>query len=91
MDTPKQMDPKLVQARANLLQAAADGLHFHTLWTHVKTGNDYRIVGFCVREHDVVQCVLYTRNVLNLVDVMNPIWCRPVREFMDGRFVKKSD
>jgi hypothetical protein len=52
------------------------------IWTHKKTGNLYEIVGFCKREVDLVDCVIYRRK-----DHAEVLWARPTSEFFDGRFV----
>ena len=49
---------------------------------HVKegrTGGSYEIVGHCVIEATGELAVLYSGNGTT-------IWCRPAREFFDGRF-----
>jgi hypothetical protein len=52
-----------------------------TLWKHLKTGNMYVIVDVCLLEATLDEHVLYKR-----ADHTGPIWCRPMSEFIDGRF-----
>ena len=54
-----------------------------TLWLHRKTGGLYRLVDICTIEADLSKAVLYRRE-----DGSGPVWCRPVSEFCDGRFVE---
>lgn len=51
-------------------------------WEH-KKGGKYELLGFAVREIDLVPVVMYQR-----VDENEPIFVRPYVEFFDGRFVK---
>ena len=82
-------DPKLRKVLDDFARGREAGLTFHTpLWRHRKKGTVYRVQGFCVRESDVTACVLYQENVFSLDDTYNPVWCRPVEEFLDGRFEK---
>jgi hypothetical protein len=50
---------------------------------HVKTGDIYRVVGFCVLEKTWAKAVLYERELATSCDV--PI-ARDLAEFCDGRF-----
>lgn len=57
-----------------------------SVWRHVKTDNEYRVVSLSVRESDCVICVNYWK-----IHTYTPVpWCRPLSEFLDGRFVKIS-
>lgn len=50
------------------------------MWRHVKTGERYVIRRVGLRESDHEPLVMYGK-------VGNPLtWCRPVTEFLDGRF-----
>lgn len=52
-----------------------------TAWQHVKTGGIYTAVSYCQIEATNEPGVLY-RSVKG-----GPLWCRPLSEFTDGRFV----
>lgn len=54
-----------------------------TFWMHLKTGHLYVITGHCIIEATVTGAVLYRR----AEEPEGLIWCRPIDEFMDGRFV----
>jgi hypothetical protein len=54
-----------------------------TLWRHRKTGGVYVISGFCQIEATNELGVLYSS-----VQTEGPLWCRPLAEFIDGRFVR---
>ena len=61
-----------------------------SIWTHTKTGHEYKIDGFCVIEASLVEAVLYHRlDPPREIDreFRDAVWCRPVSEFLDGRFV----
>lgn len=53
-----------------------------TLWKHKKTGDIYTIFATCQIESTNEPGVLY-----HSVMGHGPLWCRPMREFTDGRFV----
>lgn len=55
-----------------------------SLWTHMKSRKEYRVVGRAIIERDLTPAVLYRACGYGEAD--SPIWVRPVREFMDGRF-----
>jgi hypothetical protein len=88
-------DTKLDSARAAVRdRCPANG----TLWVHARTGDEYRVLGGCVREKDLVPMVLYAsatacwfmelRNENLWCDAeAEDVWCRPLDEFLDGRFV----
>ena len=52
------------------------------LWRHVRTRGVYIVAGIGIREHDLIPVVVYTPTR----DIDAPTWCRPVAEFLDGRF-----
>jgi hypothetical protein len=52
-----------------------------TLWRHRKTGGVYTISGMCQIEATNEPGVLYSS-----VQHEGPLWCRPISEFIDGRF-----
>lgn len=49
---------------------------------HRETGDGYEVEGLCLRERDLVPCVLYSR-----IGCDGPLWCRPLDEFL-SRFVE---
>lgn len=55
--------------------------HRGSVWLHVATGRRYVIVDTCLIEADLTESVLYRKE-----DGDGPIWCRPMTEFLDGRF-----
>ena len=55
-----------------------------SVWVHRKTGDHYKVVSFCMIERDLTPAVVY-RNLTN-----NLTWCRPISEFIDGRFVREE-
>ncbi len=54
-----------------------------TLWRHRKSGGVYVISGICQIEATNEPGVLYSS-----VQTEGPLWCRPLAEFTDGRFVR---
>ncbi len=52
------------------------------VWTHVKTGGRYVVMLECIIEATQEPAVAYTSETPG-----NPVWIRPVAEFLDGRFV----
>ena len=54
-----------------------------TLWRHEKSGGIYTIFASCQIEATNEAGVLY-----HSVEGYGPLWCRPLAEFADGRFVK---
>ena len=54
-----------------------------TLWRHQKTGGFYTVFGTCRIEATNEPGVLY-----HSINGNGPLWCRPVAEFLDGRFVR---
>lgn len=56
-------------------------------WLHVKTGHIYEVSGQCLLESTCQTGILY-----RMADVGTGIlWCRPVVEFLDGRFKKLQE
>jgi len=51
-------------------------------WKHLKTGGIYIVTGRCTIEATLTDAVLYRSPVTDDATV----WCRPLAEFMDGRF-----
>ena len=52
-----------------------------TLWRHKKTGGIYAIFASCQIEATNEPGILY-----HSINGHGPLWCRPTKEFMDGRF-----
>lgn len=52
-------------------------------WEHRKTGNQYKVVYIGYWEETLEECVVY----ISLVD--EKCWIRPLKIFMDGRFVEQ--
>ena len=57
-----------------------------SVWRHLKTGHIYIVVGECLIEASVTDAILYRR----CDGTRGPVWCRPLSEFTDGRFVLKE-
>lgn len=57
------------------------------IWKHKKSGGLYLIIGFCVKEDDFTNMVLY-KEVPKEIDRPEILWARPVGEFFDGRFTQ---
>ncbi len=57
-------------------------------WRHVKTGKLYKIVGFVTNEADLRTMVVYRSASHPTSFTVEPVWVRPLSEFMDGRFVR---
>ena len=55
-------------------------------WEH-KKGGRYELLGFGIREHDLVPIVFYQRTEVG----STPIFVRPCVEFFDGRFRRIVD
>lgn len=56
-----------------------------SLWKHLKTGTIYKVVSVCKMEADLTVGVLYKK-----ADETELPWCRPLAEFMDGRFQQEN-
>ena len=54
-----------------------------TTWQHVKSGCIYTVVGVCVIEKTNEYAFLYKHGTSSA----QAPWCRPVDEFLDGRFL----
>lgn len=54
-----------------------------TRWRHLKTGNEYVVLGVGMIEATLTAAVLYRRAVGDPL-----VWVRPLAEFLDGRFVE---
>lgn len=52
-----------------------------SIWTHLKTGNKYRIIQVGLWEETLEECVVYVS-----LDSNSKCWIRPLEIFMDGRF-----
>lgn len=50
-------------------------------WRHRKSGQHYVITGYCMIEATNTYAVLYVSTGGD-----STVWCRPVDEFLDGRF-----
>jgi hypothetical protein len=60
-----------------------------SLWRHVKTGREYQVRTLAWRENDLSVVVVYrltTDSDVGYKCIENETWCRPLSEFMDGRF-----
>ena len=77
----------LADAIAERNEAARKVLHY-SHWHHKKSGHDYIVQGFVIRESDLEVMVVY-RAPDQWGDSMVQ-WSRPYKEFIDGRFVKKD-
>ncbi|WP_310619709.1 DUF1653 domain-containing protein [Flexibacterium corallicola] len=53
-----------------------------TLWKHVKSGGIYTVFATCQIEATNEPGILY-----HSVEGKGPLWCRPFKEFLDGRFM----
>ena len=63
-----------------LLKALSqDGPPPDSYWQH-RSGGVYRVACCCLREADLTACVVYVAVKSGLY------WCRPLAEFVDGRF-----
>jgi hypothetical protein len=61
-------------------------------WRHVKSGGEYEIVAIgrlqVSGELDMAECVVY-KSLRGSGDYpVGSIWVRPLKDFLDGRFVK---
>ena len=57
-----------------------------SIWTHLKTGNKYRVIQVGLWEETLEECVVYVS-----LDGSNKCWIRPLEIFMDGRFEEISN
>lgn len=56
-----------------------------TRWKHIKSGHDYMIHGHVIMEATLSLAITYS------MYGQTEIWCRPAREFLDGRFERLTD
>lgn len=71
---------------ARSLDAAREVAPDGSGWEHVKTGGLYHVCGHVIRESDLAPCVIYCGLSDDRV-----WWCRPVAEFLDGRFLRVEE
>ena len=62
--------------------------YFKTAWSHKRSGLMYTVIGLGLEEATLNPVVLYKRldpalPYFDRVDVKNPIWTRPVAEFLE--------
>ena len=60
-------------------------------WRHVKSGGVYRVKDLCLIEATLAPAVIYEGSHGYVQGkVLWNTWCRPISEFLDGRFVRHS-
>lgn len=58
-------------------------------WRHTKSGGEYVVMAFCLIEATLIPSVVYKGQRAYYRDGFEwSWWCRPLAEFMDGRFVQ---
>ena len=58
-------------------------------WKHVKSGGLYSVITYAMIEATLTPAVIYAGgNGYHKDGLTWKVWCRPVSEFMDGRFAR---
>ena len=58
-----------------------------SIWRHVKSGHDYRVISCGIIESNLTPSVIYTNMKPDADPLSEANWIRPMAEFCDGRFV----